>query len=85
MIAAYVGENDPADPELSPLNADLGDLPPALLAVGGADPLLDDTLALAERWRLAGNEAELVVVPGADHELEPVDQIHSFLASHLDA
>ena len=85
MVAAYVGENDPADPDLSPLNADLGDLPPALFAVGGADPLLDDTLALAERWRSAGNEAELVVVPGADHELEPAEQIHSFLASRLDA
>jgi acetyl esterase/lipase len=85
MIAAYAGENDPADPDLSPLNADLSDLPPALFAVGGADPLLDDTLALAERWRSAGNEAELVVVPGADHDLEPAEQIHSFLASRLDA
>ena len=85
MIAAYVGDNDPADPDLSPLDADLSDLPPALFAVGGADPLLDDTLALAERWRAAGNEAELVVVPGADHELEPAEQIHSFLASRLDA
>ena len=69
--AQYVGGRDPTDPDLSPLNAELGDLPPALFAVGGADPLLDDTLALAERWRAAGNEAELVVVPGADHELEP--------------
>ena len=85
MIAAYVGENDPADPDISPLNADLGHLPPALLAVGDADPLLDDTLALAERWRSAGNEVELVVVPGADHELEPADQVRSFLASRLDA
>jgi acetyl esterase/lipase len=85
VVAAYVGESDPSDPELSPLNAKLRDLPPALFAVGGADPLLDDTLALAERWRTAGNEAELVVVPGADHEHEAVEQIHSFLASRLDA
>ena len=85
MVAAYVGDSDPADPDLSPLNADLGDLPPALFAVGGADPLLDDTLRARRALAPAGNEAELVVVPGADHELEPVEQIHSFLASRLDA
>jgi len=84
MVAAYAGDSDPADADLSPLNADLRDLPPALFAVGGADPLIGDTLALDERWRAAGNEAELVVVPGADHELEPVGQTHSFLASRLD-
>ena len=85
MVAAYVGDNDPAGPGLSPLNADLRDLAPALLAVGDADPLLDDTLTLADRWRTAGNDAELVVVPGAGHEIEPAAQIHSFLASRLEA
>ena len=82
----YAGEHDRADPDLSPLNADLSDLPPALFAVGGARPAARRHAALlAERWRAAGNEAELVVVPGADHELEPAERIHSFLASRLDA
>jgi acetyl esterase len=85
MLAAYAGDHDRADPGLSPLNADLHDLPPALFAVGGDDPLLDDSQALLERWRAAGNEAELVVVPGADHELEPAEQTHAFLAARLDA
>ena len=38
------------DPSISPLHADLGGLPPALLTVGTEDPVLDDSALLAERW-----------------------------------
>ena len=55
------------DPAISPLYADLHDLPPALLTVGTADPLLDDSLFLAARWRAAGNAAELAVYPECIH------------------
>ncbi len=48
-------------PEVSPLYADLRDLPPALFTVGTCDPLLDDTLFMAARWEAAGNESELAV------------------------
>jgi acetyl esterase/lipase len=85
LVAAYAGGRELAAPDLSPLNADLEGLPAALLAVGADDPLLDDSRVLAERWAAAGNETELVVVPGADHELEPAAHAHSFLASRLDA
>lgn len=54
-------------PELSPLYASLAGLPPALFTVGTADHLLDDSLFLAQRWAVAGNEAELLVYPGAPH------------------
>jgi acetyl esterase/lipase len=85
LVAAYAGDRDRTDPALSPLNADLGGLPPALFAVGRLDPLLGDSRVLYERWRAAGNEAELAVFAKAGHELEPAARLHSFLASHLDA
>jgi acetyl esterase/lipase len=55
------------DPGVSPLYADLHDLPPALFTVGADDHLVDDTLFMAARWELAGNGAELLVYPEAPH------------------
>ena len=52
---------------LSPLFAPLHDLPRALFTVGTLDPLLDDSLFMAARWRAAGNEAELRVWQDAVH------------------
>jgi acetyl esterase/lipase len=54
-------------PDISPAFADLHDLPPALMSVGSADHLLDDTLVLAARWAAAGNEVELFVAPDLPH------------------
>ncbi|MCD7097202.1 alpha/beta hydrolase [Stenotrophomonas sp. MMGLT7] len=53
-------------PPLSPLYGDLDGFPPALMFVGERDPLLDDTLQLAERWREV-SEVELHVLPEAPH------------------
>ncbi len=55
------------DPSHSPLYADLIGLPPALFTVGSLDPLRDDALFLAARWRLAGNPADLDVWPEGAH------------------
>ncbi|MFD0527813.1 alpha/beta hydrolase [Kitasatospora arboriphila] len=52
---------------MSPLFADLTGLPPARIVVGTEDPLLDDSLFLAARWRAAGGRAHLGVVAGAMH------------------
>jgi acetyl esterase/lipase len=73
----FGGDRDPEemrDPEISPLYAELHDLPPAYFSVGELDPLLDDSLFMSARWRAAGNEAELRVWPQC---------IHGFLAFPL--
>ena len=57
------------DPAISPFYAALNkaNLPPALFAVGTEDPLLDDSVLMANRWVIAGKEAILKVYPGAPH------------------
>lgn len=67
---SFIGGREEAqlrDPEISPLYADLRDLPPALFTVGEHDPLLDDSLFMAARWQAAGNDAELRVWPESTH------------------
>ncbi len=60
-------DDERRDPAVSPAFANLSDLPPALMSVGTADHLLDDTLMLAGRWAAAGNEVELAVLPDMPH------------------
>ena len=55
------------DPDISPLYARLGGMPPALFTVGTMDCLIDDSLFMAERWRAAGNQAEVAVYPEGVH------------------
>jgi len=64
------GGEDRADPAISPLMADLAGLPPALIQIGTRDPLLDDSLFMAQRWQAAGNRAELAVYPGGCHAFD---------------
>ena len=47
--------------------ANLSELPDALFCVGTADHLLDDTLFMANRWKAAGNDCELIVYPRVPH------------------
>jgi acetyl esterase len=54
-------------PEVSPLYADLHNMPPALFTVGTLDPLLDDSLFMAARWQAADNESTLRVYPESVH------------------
>jgi acetyl esterase/lipase len=42
-------------------------MPPALFSVGTLDPLLDDSLFMANRWESAGSAAELAIYPGGIH------------------
>jgi acetyl esterase/lipase len=58
------------DPAVSPLWAELHNLPPCLVTVGTADWLLDDNLFLAARLAAAGNTVELAVYPEGPHGIE---------------
>ena len=58
---------DRKDPSLSPLHADLSSLPPALITVGTRDPLLDDSLFLAEKYNLHGNHVEVALYQDGEH------------------
>ncbi|GAA1223202.1 alpha/beta hydrolase [Pseudonocardia alaniniphila] len=82
------------NPTVSPLYADLTGLPPALFTIGELDPLLDDALFMAERWRAAGNDAEIDLYPGAIHgfvnSVPPLGKhaqarINTWISDHLTA
>lgn len=62
-----LSDDERRDPAISPGFADLQGLPPALMSVGTADHLLDDTLLLSARWAAAGNEVDLLVLPEMPH------------------
>lgn len=69
---AYLGNkpHDLRNPQISPLFADIKDLkdmPAALFLVGDEDIMVDDSVFMAARWSLAGNEAVLKVVRAAGH------------------
>jgi len=90
---AYVGDGDPADPGISPLFADLSDLPPLHIQATSAEVLEDDARRLADRARQAGVEVELVVhdelwhifqtqVPLVPEASAALDQAVTFLRTH---
>jgi epsilon-lactone hydrolase len=70
LVAMYLrnGEN-PADPQVSPLFADMAGLPPMMVQAGGGEAGLAEARALVARARDAGVAAELEVYEG---------QLHSF-------
>ena len=57
------------DPAVSPFFQDLTDmkLPPALFTCGTEDALLDDTMMMAVKWMMNGNEAIVKLYEGAPH------------------
>jgi acetyl esterase/lipase len=55
------------NPEISPAYNKLDNLPPALFIVGTEDGLIDDTILMSGKWRVAGNESVVKFIPGAPH------------------
>jgi monoterpene epsilon-lactone hydrolase len=66
-VAWYVGGADLRDPPISLLYADLADLRPLLIHVGGSEVLRDDSTRLADRARAAGVAVEMEVWPVVPH------------------
>jgi acetyl esterase/lipase len=88
----YTAGADPADPLISPVNADLSGLPPLLIQVGTSEVLLSDAERLAERARAAGGTVEFQPEDGLFHcyQLFPlypeahdaVDRVGTFILDH---
>jgi acetyl esterase/lipase len=66
LLTPACSDAERRQPPRSPLYADLHGMPPALLYAGERDPLRDDTLLLAARWRAVA-AAELHLLPEAPH------------------
>ena len=61
------GDQDRADPRLSPLRADLSRAAPALIMTAGFDPLRDQGAAYAAAMRASGRPATLLEEPALVH------------------
>jgi len=63
----YAGADDPADPMMSPLFADLARLPPMLIHAGEDEVMVDDSRIFAERAKAAGVDVTARIYPGMWH------------------
>lgn len=92
-LMLYVGDEDPAHPHLSPVNADFVKFPPLLIQVGTREILLSDSVRLAARARAAGVPVTLDIREGMWHGwhdrpgLPEADascaELAAFMVSHL--
>ncbi len=57
----YCGENDPTNPLISPLYADLAGLPPLFIAVGTAEHMRDEVTEFAEKAKAAGVDVDFIL------------------------
>jgi acetyl esterase len=68
FLDAYAGlVADRTHPDLSPIYADVTELPPVLILVGADDILLQDNLAMAARLSAAGVDVDLRIYPASPH------------------
>ena len=63
----YIGDADPSNPLLSPVNGDLKGFPPTILISGTRDALLSDTVRMHRALRKADVIADLHVYDGQTH------------------
>ncbi|OAJ55022.1 2-polyprenyl-6-methoxyphenol hydroxylase [Paraburkholderia ginsengiterrae] len=67
LVASYFQAHEPTDPMVSPLFADLADLPPVFLAAVKGEVLESDTTRFAERAKAAGANVTLKLVDDSVH------------------
>ncbi|MFX1447344.1 MAG: alpha/beta hydrolase [Promethearchaeota archaeon] len=63
----YAGSNNQGNPYVSPVYADLKDLPPLLIQAGGIEVIRDDAILLAERAKSSGVKVSLEIYEGMTH------------------
>ena len=66
--ASYAAGLDKKNPQISPLYADLKELPPMLIQAGGYEVLLDDSIELAKKAAADGVKFTLTVYPEMPHD-----------------
>ena len=90
----YMDEKDLKNPYVSPLFADVSGLPPIFLTASECECLLDDSLQMAQKLRMAGNTGRCKTYPGLCHafiispQMKPVRRtaypdLREFLQEHL--
>lgn len=63
----YVGDEDPANPYISPLFGDYDGFPPMLIQVGSIEMLLSDSTELAKKAKESGVKVRLSIYEGMFH------------------
>jgi acetyl esterase len=81
----YLGdEAEKRHPLAAPLHADLGDLPPLLVAACEFDPLRDDSRRLIARLEAAGTPNRFAFWPGVTHACIHMTRMLDVAQSHIE-
>ncbi|BCG05236.1 hypothetical protein PPGU19_098040 (plasmid) [Paraburkholderia sp. PGU19] len=67
LVASYFQGHEPTDPMVSPLFADLTDLPPVFISAVRKEVLESDTTRFSERAKAAGASVNLKMVADSVH------------------
>jgi epsilon-lactone hydrolase len=67
LVPLYTGKENPQNPFISPINAELHQLPPIYIQQGTEDLFLDEVKDLYQKLKNSGNEASLEIWEGMPH------------------